>query len=140
MIKREMYMKRIRPFIGTDLIKVMTGIRRCGKSVMLELIKEELVESGVNPKQFVAINFEDLNYVHLQNAKALHDEITKRAAEIGGRIYLFFDLHVTSRKKRCMFRCAICLPLMKQSSVSLVFMTVFVITIRNMLCLWMSSI
>ena len=42
MIKREMYMKRIRPFIGTELIKVMTGIRRCGKSVMLELIKEEL--------------------------------------------------------------------------------------------------
>ena len=42
MIKRELYMSRIRPFIGTDLIKVMTGIRRCGKSVMLELIKQEL--------------------------------------------------------------------------------------------------
>ena len=40
MIKREMYMSRIRPFIGSELIKVMTGIRRCGKSVMLELIKE----------------------------------------------------------------------------------------------------
>ena len=38
MIKREMYMSRIRPFIGSELIKVMTGIRRCGKSVMLELI------------------------------------------------------------------------------------------------------
>lgn len=38
MIKRELYMSRIRPFIGTELIKVMTGIRRCGKSVMLELI------------------------------------------------------------------------------------------------------
>ena len=57
MIKREMYMKRIRPFIGTDLIKVMTGIRRCGKSVMLELIKEELLESGVSPAQFISINF-----------------------------------------------------------------------------------
>ena len=91
MIKREMYMKRIRPFIGTDLIKVMTGIRRCGKSVMLELIKEELVESGVSPAQFISINFEDLNYAHLQTAKALHDEITKRAAEIPGKVYLFFD-------------------------------------------------
>ena len=39
MIKRELYMSRIRPFIGTELIKVMTGIRRCGKSVMLELIQ-----------------------------------------------------------------------------------------------------
>ena len=42
MIQREMYMKRIRPFIGTDLVKVMTGIRRCGKSVMLNLIQDEL--------------------------------------------------------------------------------------------------
>ena len=62
MIKRELYMKRIRPFIGSNLIKVMTGIRRCGKSVMLELIKQELIESGVNPIQFISINFEDLSY------------------------------------------------------------------------------
>ena len=48
MIKRELYMKRIRPFIGSDLVKVMTGIRRCGKSVMLELIKDELKASGVD--------------------------------------------------------------------------------------------
>lgn len=91
MIKREMYMKRIRPFIGTELIKVMTGIRRCGKSVMLDLIKEELVESGVNPAQFISINFEDLNYAHLQTAMALHDEITGKAADIPGKVYLFFD-------------------------------------------------
>ena len=91
MIKREMYMKRIRPFIGTDLIKVMTGIRRCGKSVMLELIKEELAESGVSPDRFISFNFEDLNYAHLQTAKALHDEITGLAAAIPGKVYLFFD-------------------------------------------------
>ena len=91
MIKREMYMKRIRPFIGTDLIKVMTGIRRCGKSVMLELIKEELLESGIRHDQFISINFENLNFSHLQTAKALHDEITKRAAEINGKAYLFLD-------------------------------------------------
>lgn len=91
MIKREMYMSRIRPFIGTELIKVMTGIRRCGKSVMLELIKQELIDSGVNPAQFISINFEDMNYAHLQTAKALHDEITKRADDIDGRVYLFFD-------------------------------------------------
>ena len=59
MIKRELYMSRIRPFIGTELVKVMTGIRRCGKSVMLELIQQELTESGVSPTQFIAINFED---------------------------------------------------------------------------------
>ncbi len=91
MIKRELYMKRIRPFIGSNLIKVMTGIRRCGKSVMLELIKQELIESGVNPIQFISINFEDLNYSHLQTAKSLHDEITNRAKDIDGKVYLFFD-------------------------------------------------
>lgn len=91
MIKRELYMSRIRPFIGTELIKVMTGIRRCGKSVMLELIKQELTESGVNPARFISINFEDMNYAHLQTAKTLHDEITKRAADIDGKVYLFFD-------------------------------------------------
>ena len=70
MIKRELYMRRIRPFIGLDLIKVMTGIRRCGKSVMLELVKQELAESGVNPSRFISINFEDMQYSHLQTAKA----------------------------------------------------------------------
>lgn len=84
-------MKRIRPFIGTELIKVMTGIRRSGKSVMLDLIKEELMDSGVSPAQFISINFEDMNYAHLQTAKALHDEISRQAAEIDGKIYLFFD-------------------------------------------------
>lgn len=90
-IKREMYMSRIRPFIGSDLIKVMTGIRRCGKSVMLELIKQELMESDVSSAQFISINFEDMSYSHLQTANALHDEICKRAADIEGKVYLFFD-------------------------------------------------
>ena len=46
-------MSRIRSFIGSELIKVLTGIRRCGKSVMLELIKQELTESGINPAQCI---------------------------------------------------------------------------------------
>lgn len=91
MIKRELYMSRIRPFIRSDLIKVMTGIRRCGKSVMLELIKQELIESGVDSAQLISINFEDMNYSHLQTAQALHDEITRRVAEVKGKAYLFFD-------------------------------------------------
>ena len=91
MIKREMYMSRIRPFINTDLVKVMTGIRRCGKSVMLELIKEELLQSGVNKSQFISINFEDMSYAHIQTAKALNDDIIERANKIEGKVYLFFD-------------------------------------------------
>ena len=91
MIKREMYMKRIRPFIDTDLIKVITGIRRCGKSVMLDLIKQEIEESGIDPSRFISINFEDMRYEHLHTARALHDEIRERAAGVSERLYLFFD-------------------------------------------------
>ena len=53
--------------------------------------QQELTESGVSPTQFISINFEDMSYSHLQTAQALHDEITKRATEIEGRVYLFFD-------------------------------------------------
>ena len=100
MIKRELYMSRIRPFIGTDIIKVMTGIRRCGKSVMLELIKQELTESGVSPTQFISINFEDMSYSHLQTAQALHDEITARAAKIEGKVYYSLMRYRRSRTGR----------------------------------------
>lgn len=91
MIKRELYISRIRPFIGGELIKVMTGIRRCGKSVMLELVKQELLKTGVNANQFIALNFEDLCNAPLCNAEALHTEILRRAEKIQGKAYLFFD-------------------------------------------------
>lgn len=91
MIKRETYMRRIRPFIGSELVKVMTGIRRCGKSVMLELIKEELKNNGIPEANIISINFEDMRYASLLTAKALHDEIIMRAQNISGKVYLFFD-------------------------------------------------
>ena len=84
-------MRRIRPFIGTDLVKVMTGIRRCGKSVMLDLIKEELKESGISAAQFITFNFEDLRNTNFCTAATLHDEVIRRASEISGKVYLFFD-------------------------------------------------
>ncbi len=91
MIKRESYMSRIRPFIGSDLIKVFTGIRRSGKSVMLHLIKEELISSGVDSHQFISINFENMSFHHLCNANALHDHIIHQSSEINGKVYLFLD-------------------------------------------------
>ena len=77
--------------MGNDLVKVLTGIRRCGKSVMLDLIKEELLASGVESSQIVSINFENMSNAHLCTAAALHDEILRRASEIRGKVYLFFD-------------------------------------------------
>ena len=91
MIKRESYMRRIRPFINGELVKVMTGIRRSGKSVMLELVKQELLEMGVRAEQFISVNFEDMRYLHLCTAQVLHQEILTRAEGIAGKVYLFFD-------------------------------------------------
>lgn len=91
MIKRESYMKRIRPFFGNDLVKALIGLHRSGKSVMLDLIKEELCASGVDNSQFISINFENMRNAHLCTAVALHDEIIRRASEIKDKVYLFFD-------------------------------------------------
>ena len=91
MIKRELYINRIKPFINGELIKVLTGIRRSGKSVMLELIKEELLTQGVLKEQMISINFENMSYMHLCHAGALHKEIIEKAKGIQGKVYLFFD-------------------------------------------------
>ena len=91
MIKRESYMKKIRPFINSDLVKVLTGIRRCGKSVMLDLIKQELLQQGVNPQQLISYNFENMSFARLCNAQALHDELIIQTQALSGKIYLFFD-------------------------------------------------
>lgn len=91
MIKRERYMKRIRPFFGNELIKVLTGVRRSGKSVMLELIQDELKGKGVLDAQFVTFNFESLGNAELCTAGALYAELNKRISEIAGKAYLFFD-------------------------------------------------
>ncbi len=102
MIKRESYMARIRPFIDGDLIKVLTGIRRSGKSVMLELIKDELRARGVTEEQLVAFNFEDMRNAQLCTAEALHDELVRRTASIKGKIYFFFDeIQEVERWERC---------------------------------------
>ena len=84
-------MRRIRPFVGTELVKVLTGIRRCGKSVMMELIQEELLSSGVDSSQIVSINFENMSNAPFCTAAALHDEIIRRTTGIKGKVYLFFD-------------------------------------------------
>lgn len=102
MIKRESYMKQIRPFIGGDLIKVLTGIRRSGKSVMLELIQDELLASGVKQEQFISLNFEKMENAGLCAAEALHQEILKRAEAISGKVYLFFDeIQEVSNWEKC---------------------------------------
>ena len=90
MVKREMYLKKIRPFYHLDLIKVITGIRRCGKSVLLQQIKEELLAEGVLEEQILYLNFEDYDFSFIQSGKDLHEYVKERLTE-KQKYYLFFD-------------------------------------------------
>ncbi|MCD8335792.1 MAG: ATP-binding protein [Lachnospiraceae bacterium] len=90
MIKREYYLSRIRNFYHLDLIKVITGIRRCGKSVLLAQIMEELREQGISEEQILYLNFEDYDYSFIRSGKDLH-EYVKGKIVTGKKYYLFFD-------------------------------------------------
>lgn len=90
MIKREKYLKRIRTFYEQDLIKVITGIRRCGKSVILNQIMDELRQSGVKDEQIIYINFEFTDYIDINDAKKFNDFIEKKLIN-KNKYYVFFD-------------------------------------------------
>ena len=91
MTKRELYIEKIKPFINKDIIKVLTGIRRSGKSVMLKLIMEELKQNKIDEKQFININFENLINRELITADKLYEYILKKASEIKKKCYIFLD-------------------------------------------------
>jgi len=91
MIKREIYMAKIRPFINKEIVKVLTGIRRSGKSVMLELVKQELIDQGANESQFLHINFESKKYEFALSVEALYEVVRELALKEQHKIYLLFD-------------------------------------------------
>lgn len=90
MIKREKYLRNIRPFYDEDLIKVITGIRRSGKSIILTQIIDELKDMKVDNKQIIYINFEFVDYIDITNVKALNDYVEKKIIN-DKKYYLFFD-------------------------------------------------
>ena len=76
-IKREEYLERLRNLKHKRLIKILTGIRRCGKSTVLEMFKNELLKSGVDENQIIFINFEDYENKSLRNPDVLYNHIKK---------------------------------------------------------------
>ena len=90
MIKREKYLKNIRPFYDQDLIKVITGIRRCGKSVILTQIMDELKQNGIREEQIIYINFEFIDYIDIMDAKKLNNFIEEKFVN-KDKYYVFFD-------------------------------------------------
>ena len=91
MIVRERYMRLIRDFMDKPVIKIITGMRRSGKSALLELTRQELLDRGVDRKNIIFINFESLRYEALRDYKALYAEIIKIAGQTEGRIYVLLD-------------------------------------------------
>src|SRR6056297_153412 len=90
MIERPEYMKKLMNFRDMQIIKVITGIRRCGKSTLLSMFQEYLEKSGVKAKNMIAINFEDLAYSQLTDFQKLYQYINERINE-KERFYVFLD-------------------------------------------------
>ncbi len=86
MVIRETYLSKIRPFIGKDIIKVLTGIRRGGKSVLLEQIRDE-----INSPNTIFLNFEDLGNQHLCDYNVLHEYVCTKIGSSKEKFYLFLD-------------------------------------------------
>ena len=90
MIYRTEYMQRLKAFKDNKIIKVVTGLRRSGKSTLLEMFRDELLQSGVQPEQIQYINFELMKYDAVRNYKQLYDLVTEKALP-DKKNYLFFD-------------------------------------------------
>lgn len=97
---RERYLQQIRPYYDSDIIKVITGVRRAGKSVLLETIRQELLQQGKKEDHLVYLNLEDLDYDFIHDAADLNREIKSRMHD-QEKYYVFLDeiQHVTDFEK-----------------------------------------
>lgn len=92
MIQRTKYLDKIIPFIDQPLIKVIIGVRRSGKTVLLSQVREHIAGSGISKERLINLNFESFANRRLLNAENLYDYIVEKSKQVkGSRIYLFFD-------------------------------------------------
>lgn len=78
LLKRETYLEQIRPYYESDIIKVIAGARRAGKSVLLETIRDELIENGISKDKIIYINLEDIDFDYIVDANDLNSEVKAR--------------------------------------------------------------
>lgn len=90
LLKREKYLKKLRPFYNTDMIKILTGIRRCGKSSIMQLIKKELADSGVPEKDLLYLDLDKRGNKSIKTADALEKKIDSLICDDDFK-YLFID-------------------------------------------------
>ncbi|GAB2024719.1 ATP-binding protein [Lactovum odontotermitis] len=91
MINRPLYISQLIPLVDKDIIKVLVGFRRSGKSILLELMKQYLLENGRSKEQFISLNFEDFENFELRDAHKLHRYLKDLLAKRNGKAYLFLD-------------------------------------------------
>ena len=91
MIKKDLYLEEIKKYMNKPLIKVITGMRRSGKSMILKLIHEELKKQGVPEKNIIYINFESLIFMDIKDFETLYKYIIDKTANISGRFYILLD-------------------------------------------------
>lgn len=89
MVERNLYLNRITPYIDKPIVKILTGIRRCGKSTLLELIKETLLKNGVDKSNIIHLNLDSYKYDSIRTGKELYNFIVDKLND--GRCYLFID-------------------------------------------------
>ena len=89
MIEREHYMEKIRPVINKNIIKTITGIRRCGKLSLLILIIKELEKEKINKENIILINLDSKEYINIQNTKEL-DKLIQKKQLIKKEDYTYF--------------------------------------------------
>lgn len=90
MIKRNLYIDKLKKFVGKPQVKIISGIRRSGKSTVLRLLMEELSQRGVKQSQIIYLNFESFANSHLTQAKSLYEEV-KQIISGTEKYYLLFD-------------------------------------------------
>lgn len=90
MVKRELYLKEIRPFYESEMVKVITGIRRCGKSTLLRQIMDEIRTDGVPEERILYMNFEDYKYKAYCEPGAFYEYVESKLTR-QEKHYLFFD-------------------------------------------------
>ena len=90
MVERKEYLNQLWDWKDEQIIKVVTGIRRCGKSVLLKQYQDKLMAAGIVPKQIISINFENLDYEELLDYKELYRYIRERLCS-GKMTYIFLD-------------------------------------------------
>lgn len=90
MIKRELYLKQLREFIDKPVVKVLTGIRRSGKSEIMKMLKEELLLKNIAEEQIVYLNFDSFEFAETDNAAKLYAFVKERVNQ-HQRVYIFLD-------------------------------------------------